>query len=303
MINKFFGITMTNLRISKLVCATVNDVLKGSHSTLDALFESAGAPGSPPDLSHASKWKEWLFRAGMDPNTDSLLVLGNVLEEFMDLPPQDDPEEYAVWEKNRKRVNDVLEENGFRYYRGGRVLPTGIQPEEVCTSTIKSTEQEPRQPSKIEELLEVLLRGLPRAMHPLSHRRKGVQPLTFKSEWDVQDLLHALLRPWVSDIRPEEFTPSYAGSSTRMDFLLPKYSLVLELKYVRDRAHGKKIGDELIIDIEHYRRHPKCDKLWCVIYDPNNMITNSEGLRTDIEGKRTTPDGKLLVKVLIMTTQ
>lgn len=294
---------MTNLRISKVVCATVGDVLKGSHATLDALFESAGAPGSPPELSHASKWKEWLFRAGMDPNTDSLLVLGNVLEEFMDLPPKEDPEEYAVWEKDRKRVIEVLEENGFRYYRGGRVLPTGTPPEETYPTTCKSAAQEPRQPSTIEELLEVLLRGLPRAMHPLSHRRKGAQVLTFESEWDVQDLLHALLRPWVSDIRPEEFTPSYAGSSTRMDFLLSKYSLVLELKYVRDRAHGRKIGDELIIDIEHYRRHPKCDKLWCVIYDPNNMITNSEGLKTDIEGERTTPDGKLIVKVLIMTTQ
>jgi len=33
------------------------------------------------------------------------------------------------------------------------------------------------------------------------------------------------------------------------------------------------------------------------------MITNSEGLKTDIEGERTTPDGKLIVKVLIITTQ
>jgi len=293
---------MANLRISKVVCATVGDVLKGSHATLEALFESAGAPGSPPDLSHASKWKEWLFRAGMDPNTDSLLVLGNVLEEFMDLPPKEDPEEYADWEKDRKRVIEALEEDGFRYYRGGRVLPTGVPPQETYPTTYKSATQEPRQPSTIEELLEVLLRGLPRAMHPLSHRRKGAQVLTFESEWDVQDLLHALLRPWVSDIRPEEFTPSYAGSSTRMDFLLPKYSLVIELKYVRDRAHGRKIGDELIVDIEHYRRHPKCDNLWCVIYDPKNMITNAEGLKSDIEGERTTPDGKLIVKVLVIST-
>ena len=294
---------MTNIRISKAVCATINDVLKGSHSTLDALFESAGAPGLPPNLSHASKWKEWLFRAGTDSNTDSLAVIGNVLEEFMDLPPKKGTEERAAWEENKERVINVLEENGFRYYRGGRVLPTGISPEEIISDPYKSTTPNTSSPSSIEELLQVLLRGLPRAMHPLSHRRKGAQSLSFESEWDVQDLLHALLRPWVSDIRPEEFTPSYAGTSTRMDFLLLKYSLVLELKYVRDRAHGRKIGDELIIDIEHYRKHPKCENLWCVIYDPKNMITNSEGLKTDIEGERTTPDGKLMVKVIIMSTQ
>src|SRR5208337_5678311 len=100
-------------------------------------------------------------------------------------------------------------------------------------------------PSNISELLDVLVKGLRRAMHPLTHRRKGAQSLTFSNEYDVQDLLHALLRPWVADIRPEEFTPSYAGSSTRMDFLLPAHRLVLELKFVRDRGHASKIGDEL----------------------------------------------------------
>ena len=87
--------------------------------------------------------------------------------------------------------------------------------------------------------------------------------MTFESEYDIQDLIHAQLRPWVSDIRPEEFTPSYAGSATRMDFLLPDHKLVIEIKRVRDKTHASKVSDELIIDIEHYRRHQCCDRLWC----------------------------------------
>ncbi|KLG48782.1 hypothetical protein WQ74_24240 [Escherichia coli] len=145
-----------------------------------------------------------------------------------------------------------------------------------------------------------MVKGLQRAMHPLTHRRKGSQSLSFSNEYDMQDLLHALLRPWVQDIRPEEFTPSYAGSSTRMDFLLPAHKLVLETKIVRDRSHAKKIGDELIIDIEHYRRHSDCKNLWCVIYDPNQLITNSEGLKSDLEGKRVSKDGELIVKVFVI---
>ena len=73
-----------------------------------------------------------------------------------------------------------------------------------------------------------------------------------------------MLRPWISDIRPEEFTPSYAGSSTRMDLLLPAHGLVIETKIIRDRVHAKRVGDELIIDIDHYRKHPDCRRLWCV---------------------------------------
>lgn len=133
-------------------------------------------------------------------------------------------------------------------------------------------------------MIELLVKQLPRAMHPLTHRRRGVQSLSFLTEWDVQDLLHALLRPWVADIRPEEFTPSYAGSSTRMDFLLPKYDLVIELKFVRNKDHAKEIGKELTIDIAHYRKHPDCEHLWCVVYDPNHLIVNPEGTKRDLEG-------------------
>ena len=137
-------------------------------------------------------------------------------------------------------------------------------------------------------------------MHPLTHRRKGSVSLSFATEYDVQDLLHALLRPWVRDIRPEEFTPSYAGSSTRMDFLLPEHRLVMELKFVRDRAHASKIGDELTIDIDHYRRHPDCATLWCVVYDPGHMLPNAEGLKRDLDGPRSTKDGTVDVRLLVL---
>jgi hypothetical protein len=150
-----------------------------------------------------------------------------VVHRFMDLGPTEGSETFAEWKENRDRVVGVLEENGFRYYRGGRVLPSQIPEEEVRPLNRMSDYRGPSKPTEIPELLDVLLKGLRRAMHPLTHRRKGAQALSFTTEYDVQDLLHALLRPWIADIRPEEFTPSYAGSSTRMDFLLPKYKLPL----------------------------------------------------------------------------
>lgn len=291
---------MTNVRLPRVVCAVVGEVLVGSHATLDALFESAGAPGPPPALSHASKWKEWLFRAGNDPSVDSLAVLGNVLEEFMDVAPTEGLLRQVDWKKNRDHVVQVLEENGFRYYRGGRVLPTGQVPAEAEASLGTTVSRGPAKPTSIDELLLVLLKGLRRAMHPLTHRRKEAQALSFSTEYDVQDLLHALLRPWVADIRPEEFTPSYAGSSTRMDFLLPKHKTVIELKFVRDRGHAKKIGDELIVDIDHYQRHPDCSYLWCIVFDQEHYLTNAEGLRNDLEGQRSTKDGSVCVRLLVL---
>lgn len=287
-----------NIRLPAAVCAVVGEVLRGSHPTLNALFERAGAPETPPPLSHAAKWKTWLLRAGDDPNIDSLAVLGPVLEEFMDPPPREG-DQLVQWDADRKRVVDALEEYGLRYYRGGRVLPTGVPNSAVPSHFPVSAV--PQRPNSLHELLVVIVRGLPRAMHPLTHRRRDAIPLTFESEYDIQDLLHALQRPWVADIRPEEFTPSYAGASTRMDFLLPAHELVLELKLIRDRTHGRKVGEELIVDIEHYRRHPKCAVLWCVIYDPARLVPNPQGLIADLEGTRSMPDGKVDVRVFVLT--
>jgi hypothetical protein len=62
----------------------------------------------------------------------------------------------------------------------------------------------PQMPTSVEELLERLVQGLPRAMRPLRHRRKGASTLGFSDEYDVQSLFHALIAPWVNDIRAEE---------------------------------------------------------------------------------------------------
>jgi REase_DpnII-MboI len=289
---------MPNHRLSRGLCATVASAPRGSHDELDALFESAGAPLPPPNLSHARKWKEWLFRCGTDPNVDSLSVLGNVLEEFMDVRPPDYGGQVDAWENNRGRVVEALEAEGPRYYRGGRVLLNGQVPQIAqpqATDYVGLTK-----PTQIDEVIELLVTKLPRAMHPLTHRRKGAQSLSLSTEWDVQDLLHALLRPWVADIRPEEFTPSYAGSSTRMDFLLPKHKLVIELNFVRNKEHARKVGNELIIDIAHYEKHQGCDRLWCVVYDPDHLIVNPEGLKEDLERPRSSKEGTVQVKVLVL---
>lgn len=305
---------MSNIRLPMSVCAVAAEVLDGSHQTLDELFKAAGAPGEPPELAHHSKWKVWLFKAGQDPNCDSLAVLGNLIEEFMDLPPRSNPttafaddifggtpsDPLTIYSERRERLNRVLEENGFRYFRGGRVLPIDA-PSPAIGSTFQPSTQmvDLHKPTQVEDLLQIVIQGLPRAMHPLEHRRKGARSLTFESEYDIQDLLHSQLRPWIRDIRPEEFTPSYAGSSTRMDFLLASHRLVIETKRVRDKTHAGRIGDELIVDIEHYRKHTLCDRLWCVVFDPSGFLGNPSAL-LDLEGARTTPDGTVHVRVFVV---
>jgi hypothetical protein len=103
-----------------------------------------------------------------------------------------------------------------------------------------------------------------------------------QDEYDVQDLMHALLRIFFEDVRDEEWTPRYAGGSSRMDFLLPDEETVLEVKKTRNGLGSKEIGEQLIIDIAKYQQHPKCKRLICFVYDPDARISNPRGLEKDL---------------------
>lgn len=100
-------------------------------------------------------------------------------------------------------------------------------------------------------------------------------------EYDVQDLMHAMLRVFFEDIRTEEWTPSYAGKSSRMDFFLPPDN-VIETKKTRVGLAAKEIGSQLIEDIARYRAHQGCKRLICFVYDPEGRVTNPRGIEDDL---------------------
>jgi len=118
------------------------------------------------------------------------------------------------------------------------------------------------------------------------HRHENRDTIIITDEYDVQDLLHALLRIFFNDIRPEEYTPSYAGGSSRIDFLIKSEKIAIEIKKTREGLKGKQIADQLIIDIDRYKAaHPDCETLFCFVYDPEGLIQNPIGFEKDINEK------------------
>lgn len=133
--------------------------------------------------------------------------------------------------------------------------------------------------------LKKILKNFPKVARQLHSRHESRTTLEVEDEYDVQDLLHALLKIEFEDIRPEEWTPSYAGGSSRMDFLLKKEKCVVETKKTRKGLDEKEIGEQLLVDIEKYKQHPDCRMLVCFIYDPEGRIGNPKGLITDLENQ------------------
>jgi len=144
--------------------------------------------------------------------------------------------------------------------------------------------------------LERLFNRFHQVAGQLRNRHDDRQTIDVKDEYDVQDLLHGLLKIFFDDIRPEEWTPSYAGSSSRMDFLLKLEKLVVEVKRASDSLRDKQVGEQLIIDAAKYKEHPDCKTLVCFVYDPEGKIGNPAGLENDL-AKLSSSD--LQVKVFI----
>lgn len=110
------------------------------------------------------------------------------------------------------------------------------------------------------------------------------ETIDVKDEYDVQDLFHALLKLHFNDIRPEEWNPSYAGGSSRSDFLLPEINTIVEVKKTRQSMSDRDLGEQLIIDIAKYKKHPQCNCLICFVYDPEGRVANPRGIETDLNG-------------------
>jgi hypothetical protein len=149
-------------------------------------------------------------------------------------------------------------------------------------SNILSKYQPPSVIKGANQLIENIFFKFHKVVGEISKRHENRGTLQITDEYDVQDFLRGLLRLYFDDIRKEQWTPSYAGKSTRIDLLLQEEQIAVETKMTRKGLDEKKLGDELIIDIAHYQKHPKCKTLYCFVYDPEERISNPRGFERDL---------------------
>ncbi len=119
--------------------------------------------------------------------------------------------------------------------------------------------------------------------------------LMLRDEYDVQDLLHALLRLHFDDIRPEEWSPSYAGKIDSNGLLVEKEKIVIEVKKTRKGLDSKRLWGG--VDNRH-RTLPQsldCHTLVCSFMILKKAHQQPIGLEADLS--RNDPD--LTVTVII----
>ena len=181
---------------------------------------------------------------------------------------------YGAWKSGREVTNDfVVRAPGSRTREHASAEQSG-------SSDNAAADAEWSAQSRVIDLC----RRFREVADQLAKRHDNRETLTISDEYDVQDLMHALLWVDFQDVRAEEHTPSYAGGSSRIDFILKREQLALEIKFAREGKKAKQIGDELLIDIAHYREHRDVKVLICFVYDPGRRIQNPNGLEGDLTG-------------------
>src|ERR1035437_9573122 len=133
--------------------------------------------------------------------------------------------------------------------------------------------------------IERICRSFGRVARQLTRRHDGRATLEITDEYDVQDLLHALLLTVFDDVRAETWQPDYLGGSMRVDFRLPEHGIVIEVKHARTGHTDKPIGRELAEDVARYGSPDATHAasiLVCFVYDPEHELTNARGLERDL---------------------
>ena len=140
-------------------------------------------------------------------------------------------------------------------------------------------------------LVRELCARLPNSSKILASRRKGKPPFKIEDEYDVQDLLHAILRCYIKETVQENPFPKLAGTnSSRADISIEKLGVIIEVKFARVTADQKKITRELSEDIVLYSSCGFLTDLIFVIYN-SRELRDAEALEdfekmNEIKGRR-----------------
>ncbi|MBO9723970.1 MAG: hypothetical protein J7530_06310 [Novosphingobium sp.] len=193
-------------------------------------------------------------------------------------------------------MSDTPDWEFAKAYRSGLEHVAAVLDSMICEIEEYSLDEDAAESASDQlNLIEKLCLRFHAAARQMQNRHGDRDTLTINDEYDVQDLLHAILRLHFDDVRAEEYSPSHAGGASRVDFLLKDEQIVIEVKKTRASMKAKDLGEEPIIDRARYERHPDCKTLVCFVYDPEGRIGNPAGIERDLESQ----GGNLKMRVII----
>lgn len=194
--------------------------------------------------------------------------------------------EFMIWFRTyeNKTGNDIYNE---MQHRGVELKPLDNLARFVETTTLPDIViSSIGQDNKL-DLLFKTIEKFTSASKSLTNRRKGKPNIQIEDEYDIQDILQAILKPHFPTIKIEEVVPGNdAEKFLKIDFVLSNIKVAIECKCIRDKNHAKKLTKEINDDIQTYHKHSHCSHLVFFIYDKDLLITSPDTLEENYSKKQ-----------------
>lgn len=117
-----------------------------------------------------------------------------------------------------------------------------------------------------------LCQRLPNAARILATRDRGRAPFEISDEYDVQDLLHAILRAYLKYTVHEEPLGKVGGAkSSRADIAIEDIGTIVEVKFVRGPKDQQRLVEEFAQDLLLYARWPHLRHFIYLVYNSSDL--------------------------------
>lgn len=113
--------------------------------------------------------------------------------------------------------------------------------------------------------------------------RRDYRPtLEIDDDYDLQDLLCALLKVEFDEVATEEWIPPYTEGASRTTLLINRDQIAVVAKKTRPGLTTKELADQVAADSSYYRAQGRCSTLFCFMYDPEGRIGSPKRLETTL---------------------
>lgn len=109
---------------------------------------------------------------------------------------------------------------------------------------------------------------------------KNLSQIQIQNEYDVQKMLHAILKPIFPSIRTE-VNDDTGHHTIRTDLFIPEFNIVIEVKCTRNSLSKRNLSEEIGSDITHYNNK----HIVFMIYDKSMIIDNAISFKNTYESK------------------
>ncbi len=158
----------------------------------------------------------------------------------------------------------------------------GLSPDKPSIGPTPTRLLEPMSDQDPLQLIRKVCLRLHAVARQLRLRRDYRPTLEIDDDYDLQDLLCALLKVEFDEVATEEWTPPYAEGTPRTMLLINRDQIAVVAKKTRSGLTAKELADQVTADSAYYRAQGRGSTLFCFMYDPEGRIGSPKRLETTL---------------------